>query len=83
MTAWNDFLATGRLGPIVPGETPIEVVRDILGPPEDVSQRKIPLILKYGSLQFTFNRPPDGSDLILSSVGIDLGSPNPNSPETF
>src|SRR4051812_10926933 len=48
-----EFLKTGSLGPVVLGMNPFEVVEH-LGEPEQESQKKNPLTLKYGSLQLVF-----------------------------
>jgi hypothetical protein len=48
-----EFLKTGSLGPVVLGMNPFEVVEH-LDEPEQESQKKNPLTLKYGSLQLVF-----------------------------
>jgi hypothetical protein len=53
MATLAEFLKTGSLGPLVLGMDPVEVVGN-LGNPEEESQKKNPLILKYGSLQLVF-----------------------------
>jgi hypothetical protein len=55
MATLAQFLRTGSLGPIVLGMNPIEVFEHI-GDPEEESQKKNPLTLKYGSLQLVFWR---------------------------
>jgi hypothetical protein len=56
------FFETGHLGNIKLGCSTDEV-RQILGPPEDQSLQKKPLIWKYGNLQFVFD--PDVSLILL------------------
>ncbi len=48
-----EFLKTGSIGPVVLGMNPFEVAEH-LGEPEQESQKKNPLTLKYGSLQLVF-----------------------------
>ena len=57
-----EFLKTGSLGPIVLGMNPSEVVEHI-GDPDQESQKKNPLTLKYGSLQLVFWRHRSKSQL--------------------
>jgi hypothetical protein len=51
----DEFLTTGRLGPLAEGQSAQEV-RDLLGEPEDVSGRGSPELWKYGALQVGFFR---------------------------
>lgn len=55
MATLAQFLRTGSLGPVVLGMDPFAVVEQI-GDPEQVSQKKNPLTLKYGSLKLVFWR---------------------------
>lgn len=55
MATLAQFLKTGSLGPVVLGMNPFEVVEQI-GDPDEESQKKNPLTLKYGSLQLVFWR---------------------------
>jgi hypothetical protein len=57
-----EFLKTGSLGPVVLGMNPSEVVEHI-GDPDQESQKKNPLTLKYGSLQLVFWRHGSKSQL--------------------
>ena len=56
MTQLKKFLESGKLGPIVLGVTPNEVM-GWLGDAELTSRKSNPLQLKYGSLQLVFWRP--------------------------
>jgi hypothetical protein len=55
MITLEDFLKTGRLGPVVLGLTPFDV-ESILGEPDHESKKKNPLMLLYRSLQLSFWR---------------------------
>jgi hypothetical protein len=57
-----EFLKTGSLGTVALGMNPIEVIERI-GDPEQESQKKNPLTLKYGSLQLVFWRRGSTSQL--------------------
>jgi hypothetical protein len=58
MATLKDFLKTGRLGPVVLGMNPSDVMT-ALGDADEVSKRSNPLQLKYGCIQFTFWKAPD------------------------
>jgi hypothetical protein len=62
MAKLAQFLRTGSLGPAVLGMNPFEIIEQI-GDPEEQSQRKNPLTLKYGSLQLVFWRRGSKSQL--------------------
>jgi hypothetical protein len=48
-----EFLKNGSIGPIVLGMSPFDIV-ELLGDPEQESQKKNPLTFKYGPLQLVF-----------------------------
>lgn len=74
MSSIDEFLATGRLGPIACGMTPREV-EIALGPPDDVSVQKRPTIWKYDALQLAFFKTPDATDPLLSSIVLGFYHP--------
>ncbi len=53
MATLEDFLRTGRLGPVNLGMNPTQVMT-ALGDPDEFSEQKSPYILKYGPVQFVF-----------------------------
>lgn len=79
MASIDEFLATGRLGPIACGMTP-QGVEEALGPPEDVSVQKRPTIWKYGALQLTFFTTPDEPEPHLSSIALGFYHPEDRIP---
>lgn len=74
MSSIDEFLATGRLGPIACGITP-RGVEDALGPPDDVSVQRRPTIWKYGALQLAFSKTLDGPGPLLSSIALGFYHP--------
>ena len=68
MVSILSFLDTGKIGYISPGVTR-NFVEDILGKSEDISLSKKPLILKYGSLQLSFNKNSDKT-YVLNSIHL-------------
>lgn len=69
MATLEQFLKTGELGPIRPGMSRADIV-DCLGPPQDESVARNPLILKYGGVQLTFLTRPDEQDQVLAHIGL-------------
>jgi hypothetical protein len=49
----SDFIRTGSIGPVVLGISPFEAT-SLLGEPDEESQKKNPLTIKYGPLQLVF-----------------------------
>jgi hypothetical protein len=58
MATLNDFLRTGRLGPLILGMSPNDVMT-ALGDADEISKKSNPLQLKYGCLQLTFWKASD------------------------
>lgn len=69
MPSLEEFLRTGKLGPLHFGMTVSDVVAH-LGAATDESVRREPRILKYGALQVTFARPAPGAEPRLTLIGI-------------
>ncbi len=67
MASFDEFLRTGKIGPIATGMTR-DAVRDRLGDPTDTSVGKSPEIWKYGPFELSFYRIPDGSEPFLTSI---------------
>ena len=80
MTTLQEFLATGMLGGIVPGESTPDAVRNALGEPDDRSERANPEIWRYGGLQLAFYREPGGGPPTLTTIGYFLDGPGPRFP---
>jgi hypothetical protein len=69
MATLEQFLRTGRLGPIHFGMTQAEAIAHLGQPPDESVQRE-PIILKYGGLQITFSRPSAGVEPRLVMTGL-------------
>jgi hypothetical protein len=82
MASLDDFLLTGRLGPVSTGQSEHEVVAQ-LGSPEDSSEGTFPRILKYGALQLAFYKLPNGSELCLVSITVAFHTPEEGLPEAL
>jgi hypothetical protein len=80
MASVDEFLKTGRLGPLDVGITK-EAVRGILGEPEDVSVKKNPEIWKYGALQLVFYRGSHSDDPVLSTINLFFHDPASSIPD--
>lgn len=74
MASIDEFLKTGRLGPLDLGITK-EAVRRILGEPDDVSVKKNPEIWKYGALQLVFYQSPHADEPGLSTINLFFHGP--------
>jgi hypothetical protein len=83
MIAFRTFLETGRLGQVTPGESTGEAVRDVFGPPAEISTGKNPEIWRYGGLQFTFYRGPGDTQQVLTAIGIFFDDPEPGFPDVL
>src|SRR5205085_5957071 len=57
MATLEDFLKAGRLGPVILGMDPVEVM-NALGDPDDTSEKLNPLTIKYGPVQLVFWSKP-------------------------
>jgi hypothetical protein len=82
MSSLIDFLKTGRLGVIACGMSS-EEVRAALGEPEETSAPKYPLLYKYGALQLSFYKLPDGSNPFLYSITLYFHEPDMTLPEVL
>ncbi len=69
MATLEQFLRMGELDSLHLGMSEADVVA-LLGPAEDRSVSRQPRILKYGGLQLTFVKRPDGTGLYLSLIGL-------------
>jgi hypothetical protein len=58
-------------------------VRDLLGEPDAVSSQKQPQIWKYGSLELSFYRLPDGASPFLVSISIYFHTPGSKLPDSL
>jgi hypothetical protein len=67
MASFPEFLLAGRLEPLAWGISP-EEVQKLLGPPEDTSVGKKPLIWKFGSAELAFFRNKTTETTALESV---------------
>jgi hypothetical protein len=70
MAALEEFLRTGRLGPLILGLSPNEIMAE-LGDPDAVSRKSNPLLLKYGCVQLTFWKPKEAKQS-LREITIDF-----------
>lgn len=79
MSKLVQLFTEGVLGPIAIGDS-MDVIRDRLGPPQDVSVCKDPEIWKYGALQLSFDaRAEDGARLHF--IGIYYRNPKERLPD--
>lgn len=81
MATLEQFLRTGELGSLHLGMSEADVIA-LLGPAEDKSVSRQPLILKYGGLQLTFVRRPHGTEPALSLIGLYFHPEGTAVPET-
>ncbi|MBX9626222.1 MAG: hypothetical protein K2X82_20655 [Gemmataceae bacterium] len=81
MATLERFLRTGELGPLRPGLGQDEVVA-ALGPPDDESVGRNPLVLKYGGLQLSLHQPNGGAGRRLVLIGLYIGTGQGPIPET-
>lgn len=79
MPSMDEFLKTGRLGPLDLGVTK-EAVRRILGEPDDVSVKKNPEIWKYGALQLVYYRSPHTDEPVFSTINLFFHHPASSIP---
>ncbi len=83
MPTLDEFLETGRLGPLRSGLEP-QQVRQALGEPDGYTARSNPFpIFRYGPVQVGFQRALDGPDTRLSWIRIDLRQPPASLPESI
>lgn len=82
MASCVDFLKTGSLGSLSCGMSQ-DQVRNLLGEPDDVSTQRQPRIWKYGSLEITFYRLPDGENPFLISISLHFHTPGSNLPDSL
>jgi hypothetical protein len=80
MASLDEFLKTGRLGPLDLGTTK-ETVRRILGEPDDISVKKNPEIWKYGALQLVFYQSPHADEPGLSAINLYFHDPASSIPD--
>ena len=81
MSAWREFLTTGRLGQIKAGLAP-EQVEAVLGPPDDRSVKRKPVhLLRYGGVEFAFRAIPGSRESKLASIAIYFHPPGREIPE--
>ena len=82
MASCVDFLRTGSLGSLSCGMSQ-DQVRNLLGEPEAVSTQRHPRIWKYGSLELTFYRLPDGPNPFLISISLYFHTPTSKLPDSL
>src|SRR4051812_22355882 len=82
MGSVDEFLRTDRLGPLSGGMSKDEV-REVLGEPESVSEKKNPEIWKYGSLQLVFHRNPHASSHYLIAITLYFHTPDEHPPRVL
>jgi hypothetical protein len=80
MASIDEFMRSGRLGPITGGMSQDEV-RGLLGEPEDVSVQKNPEIWKYGALQLGFYRSPYVEKPVLTTINLYFHDPTSSLPD--
>lgn len=69
MATLEDFIKSGRLGPVSLGMGPVEVMT-ALGDPDEQSDKLNPLILKYGPVEFVFLSKPNRGKQDLRDIAI-------------
>ncbi len=82
MASFDEFLKTGRIGPLATGMMK-ETVRALLGDPEDTSISKHPEIWKYGPIELAYYRASDGSEPFLTSILYRFEPPSATPPQTL
>jgi hypothetical protein len=63
------FIKTGSIGPIVLGISPFEAMQ-LLGEPDQESQKKNPLTIKYGTLQLVFWKHASQGKSLLREIDL-------------
>ena len=71
MTTLSEFLRTGKLGPIDFQITPFKAV-SILGEATKQSEKKNPLLLKFGILELTFRRSPESRTMEMLEIAFQM-----------
>jgi hypothetical protein len=79
MVSFDEFLRTGQIGPLAVGMTR-DAVRDLVGDPDDTSISKSPEIWKYGPIEVSYYRTPDGSEPFLASILYHFDGTSPTPP---
>src|SRR5262249_19688904 len=74
MASLDEFLLTGRLGPLEAGMS-LDEVRALLGEPGDVSVQKLPKLWRYGALELAFYKEPENTGLSLESISLSFHDP--------
>lgn len=82
MGTFETFLRTGHLGPVALGMKPTDVMT-ALGDPQETSLKSNPLHLKYGCVQLSFWRDPNGRSHRLRDITIAYQPEFQRFPETL
>lgn len=81
MVLMSEFLTSGRLGEVQLGLRP-EQVTDVLGPADEQSTRRRPLLLlRYGAVELAFLHIPDTDDSRLVCAAIHFDQPDREVPQ--
>jgi hypothetical protein len=82
MIAFDDFLKTGKIGPLEIG-LPRNAIRDRLGHPADTSVGRRPEIWRYGPIELAFYAGPEGSEPFLTSITYHFDRPSSPIPDAL
>jgi hypothetical protein len=82
MATVDEFLKTGRIGPIS-CEMSTDEIQQVLGKPEHFGNSKHSSIWKYGSLQLFFSRPAKEDPVLLGTIGLYFHGPDEQLPSVL